>query len=87
MLQGLVIGVVGTALGLATGFALSFWLDRYHVIRLNPDVYYITHVPFTTRPADLAIVGAVTLLVSFLATLYPAYRASRLDPVEAIRYE
>ena len=87
MLQGLVIGFVGTCLGLVTGCLVSFWLDRYHVIGLNPEVYYLSHVPFTTRPGDAAFVGTVAMLVSFLATLYPAWKAARQDPVEAIRYE
>ena len=64
-----------------------WWLDRYEVIRLNPDVYYLTHIPFETQPLDLVFIGAAALLVSFAATLYPATKAARLDPVEAIRYE
>jgi lipoprotein-releasing system permease protein len=87
VLQGLVIGVVGTSLGLAAGSAASWWLDRFRVIKLNPEVYYITHVPFTLRPIDAVFVAALTLGVSLLATIYPAFRAATLDPVEAIRHE
>jgi lipoprotein-releasing system permease protein len=87
MLQGSVIGVVGTAAGLAVGSIASWWLDRYEVIRLNPEVYYLSHIPFQIQPVDLLFVGTAALLVSFLATLYPALKAARLDPVEAIRYE
>jgi lipoprotein-releasing system permease protein len=87
MLQGSVIGVVGTTAGLALGTAAAWWLDRYEVIRLNPEVYYLTHIPFAVRPLDLFFVGFAALLVSFTATLYPAFKAARLDPVEALRYE
>ncbi|HKQ59992.1 MAG TPA: ABC transporter permease [Candidatus Polarisedimenticolaceae bacterium] len=87
MLQGLVIGVVGTGMGLTLGTALALWLDRAQVIPLDPDVYYLSHLPFSPRPTDLIAVGCAALLVSFLATLYPALKASRLNPVEAIRHE
>jgi lipoprotein-releasing system permease protein len=87
VLQGLVIGVVGTVLGIASGSVLSWWLDRFRVIKLNPEVYYITHVPFALRVTDAGFVAALTLAVSLLATIYPAFKAATLDPVEAIRYE
>jgi len=87
MLQGVVIGVVGSLLGLVLGAATSEWLDRYRLIPLNPDVYYLTHVPFSTRPRDMVFVGTLALAVSFLATLYPAWKAATQDPVEAIRHE
>jgi lipoprotein-releasing system permease protein len=87
VLQGLVIGVVGGLVGLLLGSGIAWWLDRYKIIALNPQVYYLTHVPFTLRPVDLALVSGVVLAVSLLATLYPAFKAAGLDPVEALRYE
>jgi lipoprotein-releasing system permease protein len=87
VLQGLVIGVVGTVLGIASGSVLSWWLDHFRVIKLNPEVYYITHVPFALRATDEGFVAALTLAVSLLATIYPAFKAATLDPVEAIRHE
>jgi lipoprotein-releasing system permease protein len=87
MLQGLVIGAVGSAMGVTSGALASVALDRYRVIPLNPDVYYLTHVPFETSGTDVVFVGLVALLVAFVATLYPAWRATTLDPVEALRYE
>lgn len=87
LLQGFVIGAVGTAIGLSVGTALSLWLDRYRIIRLDPDVYYLTHLPFLPQPTDLAFVGTAALVVTLLATIYPATKAARLDPVEAIRHE
>jgi lipoprotein-releasing system permease protein len=87
VLQGLVIGVVGTLSGLALGTAISLWLDRYGIIKLNPDVYYLPYLPFAPQPLDLFVVGVAALVISLLATIYPAMKAARLDPVEAIRYE
>jgi lipoprotein-releasing system permease protein len=87
MLQGLLIGTVGTALGLTLGAATAWWLNAYEVMRLNPDVYFVSHVPFQTRPEDITIVGLAALAIAFGATLYPAWKAARLHPVEAIRHE
>ena len=87
MLQGLVIGLVGTAIGLSVGATTAWWLDAYHVMKLNPDVYFVSHVPFATRPQDIALVGGAALVIAFCATLYPAWKAARLRPVEAIRHE
>jgi lipoprotein-releasing system permease protein len=87
MLQGLVIGLVGTTLGAAGGLALSWILDRYELIQIPADVYQVSHVPFVVLPGDFAIVIASAILICFLATLYPSRQASRLDPVQALRYE
>jgi len=87
VLQGSVIGIVGTIAGLAVGVAACLWLDRYEVIPLNPEVYYLSHIPFKTRPGDVLLVGLIAVAISFVATLYPAVKAARLDPVEALRHE
>jgi lipoprotein-releasing system permease protein len=87
MLQGLVIGLTGTLLGALLGIASSWVLDTYRIIKLEAEVYSIPYVPFHVRAWDVALVCATALLISFLATLYPARSAARLDPVEVLRYE
>ena len=87
VLEGLIIGVVGTCLGLAGGIGLCEILKRYQFIKLPSDVYYISSLPVLMKGTDILFVVAATLGITFVATLYPAWQASRLDPVEAIRYE
>jgi lipoprotein-releasing system permease protein len=87
MLQGLVIGLVGTAVGAAGGYGLSYVLDRYRLIRVPMDVYQVSYVPFTIQPFDFALVIVAAVLICFLATIYPSRQASRLDPAVALRYQ
>jgi lipoprotein-releasing system permease protein len=87
MLQGLVIGLAGTFLGGVLGSVSSWLLDKYRVIKLQAEVYSIPYVPFHIRIWDVALVCGTALLISFLATLYPARSAARLNPVEVLRHE
>lgn len=85
--QGLLIGLIGTAVGAGLGFGLSYVFDRYQLIRIPMDVYQVSHLPFTVIPRDFAIVIAVAVVICFVATIYPSRQASRLDPAQALRYE
>jgi len=87
MFQGVLIGAVGALLGLAAGYTLSFLADRHRWIRLDESVYALSYVPFDPRWVDGLWIAAAALLVSFLATLYPARSAARIPPAEALRYE
>lgn len=87
VLEGLVIGAIGTAGGCVLGFVLSYLLDRYRFISLPSEVYFIDTLPVRMEPLDFGMVSLWAMLLCFLATLYPAWKASRLVPVEAIRYE
>lgn len=87
MLEGIIIGSVGTILGLIGGVGLCQVLERYQFIKLPSDVYYISSLPVLMKVGDLLMIVASALGISLIATLYPAWQASRLDPAEAIRYE
>jgi lipoprotein-releasing system permease protein len=87
MIQGLIIGMVGTTVGASAGFAISYVLDRYKLIKVPVDVYQVSHVPFTVLPFDFALVVLAAVVVCFVATIYPSRQAARLDPAQALRYE
>ncbi|HEV8046575.1 MAG TPA: FtsX-like permease family protein [Terriglobales bacterium] len=85
--QGVLIGVVGTAIGLVLGYALSWAGGHYHLLSLAPEVYSIDYVPFAPRAADGLLVAGVAIGVSLIATVYPSWSAARILPAEALRYE
>ncbi|MGQ9708608.1 MAG: lipoprotein-releasing ABC transporter permease subunit [bacterium] len=87
MLVGLLIGAIGTAGGALFGFVVSWLLNRYRFVSLPGDVYFIKNLPVEMQWQDFVVVCASALVITFLATYYPAWRAARLQPVEAIRYE
>jgi len=87
MLQGLVIGVVGTTVGAASGWGLCWVLNRYKLIQIPMDVYQVSYVPFVVEPLDFLVVIVSAVAICFLATIYPSRQASRLDPVQALRFE
>jgi lipoprotein-releasing system permease protein len=85
--QGMVVGVVGTLIGLGGGLLLGELLDRYRLIPLNASVYFIDHLPVDLAFTDVASIVIASLLIATLATLYPSRQAAALQPVEAIRHE
>ena len=85
--QGMLIGVFGTLIGLALGYGISWAGGHYHFIALSAEVYSIDYVPFAPRPMDGLIVALVSIGISFVATIYPSWAASRILPAEALRYE
>jgi lipoprotein-releasing system permease protein len=87
MMQGLIIGTVGTVIGSVLGVALCWVLDHYELIQIPMDVYQVSHVPFIIEPVNLVVVIVSTIVICFLATIYPSRQASRLDPVQALRFE
>jgi len=87
MLQGVIIGVVGSCVGSIAGSLICWACDKYQLIRLETDVYSISHVPFRSSLWDVLLVSSAAIAISFLATLYPSRNAAQLDPVVALRYE
>ena len=87
VLQGTLIGAIGTLVGSVLGFLTCYVLDTYKLIRVPADVYQIAYVPFKLLPGDVATVVFGALIVCFLATIYPARQAARVDPAEALRNE
>lgn len=87
MLQGTIIGAIGTLIGAVLGFVACRILDHYKLIQMPADVYQISHLPFKLLPLDAAFVVAGAMLICFLATIHPARNAAKLDPAEALRYE
>jgi lipoprotein-releasing system permease protein len=87
MIQGLVIGLVGSLIGGASGLLLNFLIDRYELIKIPGDIYFVSHLPVRSDPFDVVTILVATVLISFVATIYPALQAARLTPVEAIRHE
>jgi lipoprotein-releasing system permease protein len=85
--QGVLIGVVGTAIGLVLGYTLSWTGGHYHLLSLAPEVYSIDYVPFAPRAMDGVLVALVAIGISLIATIYPSWSAARILPAEALRYE
>jgi lipoprotein-releasing system permease protein len=87
MLQGVLIGVVGSAIGLVVGYTLCYFAEKYKWIRIDESVYAFSYVPFETHWVHAIWIAAAAILISFLATLYPARNATRIAPAEVLRYE
>jgi lipoprotein-releasing system permease protein len=85
--EGAMIGAVGTIIGLTAGYTICYFADKYKWLRLDESVYSISFVPFTTRWVDGVWIAAAAMAVSLIATIYPARSATKIAPVESLRYE
>ncbi len=86
-LQGSMIGVIGTAIGVLLGLFWCWLANTFELIKIPVDIYQISHVPFRLKFLDLILIAGITLLISFLSTLFPSHRAARVNPVVALKYE
>jgi lipoprotein-releasing system permease protein len=86
-LQGAMIGVIGTALGVLLGLFWCWLANTFELIKIPVDIYQISHVPFRLKFLDLILIIGIALLISFLSTLFPSHRAARVNPVTALKYE
>jgi lipoprotein-releasing system permease protein len=87
MLQGLLVGLVGTLIGLFSGLGICHLISKYIHIEIPQDVYGITTLPVRVESLDVLFITLAAMMISFLATIYPSWRAAKLNPVEALRYE
>ncbi|MDZ7260556.1 MAG: lipoprotein-releasing ABC transporter permease subunit [candidate division KSB1 bacterium] len=87
MFEGSVVGIIGTVLGCVIGYALCWSQLTYRWFSLPPDIYFISALPIKMKVLDFILISLAAMFLSFIATVYPAWKASRLDPVQAIRYE
>jgi lipoprotein-releasing system permease protein len=85
--EGAALGVIGTILGVGTGFVTAYLIGRYHLIHLPADMFMVSNVPVELSPLNFIAVAAATVVLCLLAAVYPALQAARLSPVEVIRYE
>jgi len=86
-MEGLAIGVLGTFWGLVGGMGVSFLLKKYQFIKLPSDIYYIDRLPVILQLSDILLIVSAALIITYLATIYPAAKAANLEPVDALRYE